>query len=223
MILYRVCQTIARAGWSLVGDVDVRGEENIPREGPFLLISNHQSVLDPILIQAFCPRPLHTMAKSTQFASPAMRWLMTRLNSFPVRRFEIDPQAVRTVLRRLQQGQGVGIYIEGERSWDGELQQPRLGTVRLILRAGVPVVPAAIAGSYERWPRWASGLRRGDVAIRFGAPLRWPAMRRPEREANLQPAAARIMGVLAELLAEARQVLAARGARRVAVAETVAD
>ncbi|HEX7090214.1 MAG TPA: lysophospholipid acyltransferase family protein [Longimicrobiales bacterium] len=213
MILYRVCQAITRAGWPLVGGMDVRGEENVPRVGPFLLISNHQSVLDPILIQTFCPRPLHTMAKSTQFASPPMRWLMTRLNSFPVRRFETDPQAVRTALRRLEQGHGVGIYIEGERSWDGELQPPRLGTVRLILRAGVPVVPAAIAGSYDAWPRWAAGLRRADVAIRFGEPLRWPAMRRAEREANLQHAAARIMAALADLLADARRAVAARNRR----------
>ncbi|HEY8469303.1 MAG TPA: lysophospholipid acyltransferase family protein [Longimicrobiales bacterium] len=223
MIVYRVCQAIARAGWPLIGGMDIRGDENVPREGPFLLISNHQSVLDPILIQAFCPRPLHTMAKSTQFASPAMRWLMTRLNSFPVRRFEIDPQAVRTALRRLEEGHGVGIYIEGERSWDGELQPPRLGTVRLVLRAGVPVVPAAIAGSYEAWPRWASGLRRADVAIRFGQPLRWPAMRRKEREANLEHAATRIMAVLADLLADARQALIARDSRREASLRAAID
>src|SRR5690606_38543582 len=76
-------------------------------------------------------------------------------------RFEPDPQAVRLVLRRLREGHGVGLYIEGERSWGGRPQAPRRGTVRLILRAGVPVVPAAIAGSYEAWPRWT-----GDSGVR---------------------------------------------------------
>src|SRR5690606_30774042 len=128
MILYRLCQGIVRAGWPLVGRLHVRGTEHVPASGPFLLIANHQSILDPILIQTFCPRTLHTMAKSTQFASPPMRWLMPRLKSFPVRRFEPDPQAVRLALRRLQEGHGVGIYIEGERSWDGRLQAPRRGT-----------------------------------------------------------------------------------------------
>jgi len=202
MILYRLCQGIVRAGWPLVGGrLRVRGTENIPSTGPFLLIANHQSVLDPILIQAVCPRVLHTMAKSTQFASPPMRWLMAQLQSFPVRRFQIDPQAVRHALRRLAEGQGVGIYIEGERSWDGRLQAPRRGTVRLILRAGVPVVPAAIAGSYEAWPRWDRALRRSDVAIVFGQPLRWPAMvDRPEREPMVDATASELMSRIGDLL-----------------------
>ncbi len=208
MILYRLCQTIVRVGWPLVGRLHVRGTENVPARGPFLLIANHQSVLDPILIQTVCPRPLHTMAKSTQFASPSMRWLMPRLKSFPVRRFEPDPQAVRLVLRRLREGHGVGIYIEGERSWDGRLQAPRRGTVRLILRAGVPVVPAAIAGSYEAWPRWDRGLRRSDVAIVFGEPLQWPAMvDRSEREAMVvDVAASDLMSRLSELLESASRL-----------------
>src|SRR5690554_1005603 len=117
MILYRTGQLIVRTLWPLVGRLDIQGIENIPATGPFLLIANHQSVLDPILIQATCPRPVHTMAKSTQFASPFFAWLMPRLLSFPVRRFETDPQAVRIVLRRLGEGEPVGIYVEGERSW----------------------------------------------------------------------------------------------------------
>lgn len=209
MILYRLCQGIVRVGWPLVGRLIVRGIENVPASGPFLLIANHQSILDPILIQTVCPRPLHTMAKSTQFASPAMRWLMPRLLSFPVRRFETDPQAVRHVLRRLGEGHGVGIYIEGERSWDGRLQAPRRGTVRVILRAGVPVIPTAIVGSYEAWPRWDRRLRRSDVAIVFGPPVRWPAMRdRAEREAHLDVAASDLMSRLSDLLGTADRLRA---------------
>jgi 1-acyl-sn-glycerol-3-phosphate acyltransferase len=209
MILYRLCQGIVRAGWPLVGRLHVRGTEHVPASGPFLLIANHQSILDPILIQTFCPRTLHTMAKSTQFASPPMRWLMPRLKSFPVRRFEPDPQAVRLALRRLQEGHGVGIYIEGERSWDGRLQAPRRGTIRLILRAGVPVVPTAIAGSYEAWPRWDRGLRRSDVAIVFGPPVRWPPMAdRAEREAMVDVAASDLMSRLSALLDTASRLRA---------------
>src|SRR5690606_29988493 len=101
MILYRLIQRTVRFAWPRIGTITVLGLDNIPSTGPFLLISNHQSVLDAILIQAYCPRLLHTMAKSTQFAAPVIGPLMTRLYSFPVRRYEIDPQAVRTVLRRL--------------------------------------------------------------------------------------------------------------------------
>ena len=132
---YHFYRWLARTLWSFMGGLDVRGLENVPKSGAFLMISNHQSFLDPILVQAVCPRIVHSMAKSTQFGSSTFRRLLTQLYAFPVRRFEVDPQAVRQVLRRLRQGNGVVIYIEGERSWDGRLQPPRLGTVRVALHA----------------------------------------------------------------------------------------
>lgn len=196
---YGFAQRLVRTLWPLVGRLHVEGLENVPEEGPFLLIANHQSYLDPVLIQAVVRRPLYTMAKSTEFSNPVLAPILQRLNSFPVRRFEIDPQAVRIALRHLREGHGVGIYIEGERSWDGRLQPPRLGTIRLILKAGVPVVPCGISGAYEVWPRW-SRPRRGHVRIRFGAPLRFPRLdSRSEREAALDDAREEIMAALAAL------------------------
>lgn len=198
MTFYRFCQRLVRSVWPLIGPIKVQGREAIPEHGPFILIANHQSVLDPILIQTICPRPIHTMAKSTQFASPVIAQLMYRLNSFPVRRYRIDPQAVRHALRIIRSGEPVGIYIEGERTWDGRLQSPRLGTIRLILKAGVPVVPCTIQGSYDVWPRWHRGLRRAPVRITFGEPLHFPRLeRRDDREAALAEAAKSLMERLA--------------------------
>lgn len=198
---YHFAAFVARNLFRLVGRLGVHGLDNIPQNGPFLLFANHESILDPILIQAVCPRPVHTMAKSTQFASPLMRRVMVSVKSFPVRRYEIDPQSVRIVLRRLEQGEPVGIYPEGERSWDGRLQEPRRGTVRLALHAGVPIVPCTIAGSYDVWPRWGRGIRRGNVRIDFGQAFRLPHITdRAGREAALPTAAERIMGTLREQL-----------------------
>jgi 1-acyl-sn-glycerol-3-phosphate acyltransferase len=200
MILYRLFQRIVRTGWRLIGPVEVRGLEHVPASGPVLVISNHQSILDPILTQSFCRRPMYTMAKSSQYGSRLMRWLLPRLLAFPVRRYQVDPQAVRTVLRHLHRGDAVGIYIEGERSWDGRLQRPRLGTLRLLLKSGVPVVPVAISGSYDVLPRWDHGLRRAPVRIIFGEPIRFPRLdRRADREAALPEAAERVMGAIHQL------------------------
>lgn len=199
MTYYRFAQRLIRTLWPLVGRLDVQGLEHVPDEGPFLLIANHQSYLDPILIQAVVRRPIHTMAKSTEFSNPITAPILKRLRSFPVRRFETDPQSVRLALRHLAAGQGVGIYIEGERSWDGRLQPPRLGTIRLILKAGVPVVPCGVSGAYEAWPRWSS-LRRGSVRIRIGESLRFPKLdRRVDREDALADTRERIMSTLARL------------------------
>lgn len=179
----------------------VEGREHIPRQGPFFLVANHQSVLDPILIQANCPRPLHSLAKSTQFSSGAVSaWLLPRINAVPTRRYRVDPQVVRTALRLLDRGEAVCVYPEGERSWDGTLQPLRRGTVRLVLKAGVPVVPCGVAGSFDAWPRWSRRPRRRPVVLRFGAPIHFGRHdTRPEREAALDEALKRLVKALAEL------------------------
>lgn len=149
----------------------VEGRGNVPARGPFILALNHNSLLDAGFAQVACPRTVHTMTKSSQFRAPVSRWLLSGLQAFPVRRYRVDPQAVRTVLRLLGEGRGVGIYPEAERSWDGRPQPFRRGAIRLILKAGVPVVPCGITGTYHVWPRWTGRPVRGVVTVRFGAPL----------------------------------------------------
>lgn len=200
---YWFMQGVGRWVWPAFGGFTVSGRENIPDSGPFLLISNHQSVLDPFFIQTWIPRACHPMAKSTQFASPIFAAVMKRCYAFPVRRFQVDPQAVRTTLRRLAAGHPVHIYIEGERTWDGTLRPPRPGTVRLALKAGVPILPCAIDGAYDVWPRWDRRLRRGRVTVAFGPPFRLPQLHdRAAREAALPEAQARIMGAISALLGD---------------------
>jgi 1-acyl-sn-glycerol-3-phosphate acyltransferase len=201
--VYRIAQWIPRTVWRTLAGIEVAGRHHIPATGPFLLICNHQSNLDPILIQSVCPRPVHAMAKSTQFATPVVRSVMKRLYSFPVRRYQPDPQAVRIVLRRLAAGHGVAIYIEGERSWDGRLQPPKLGTARLVLKTGVPVVPCTITGSYEAWPRWHHRIQLLPIRVTFGEPLRFPRLdHRRDREPAVLETAARIMEALEAQITE---------------------
>lgn len=215
MILYRFFQHLVRAGWPLIGHLEVHGLENVPEHGPFLLIANHQSILDPILVQAIVRRPLYTMAKSTQFTGRVMGWLMPRMLAFPVRRYRVDPQSVRVTLRHLARGDGVGVYIEGERSWDGRLQPPRLGTVRLVLKAGVPVIPCGVSGTYEVWPRWHRGLRRAPVCVSFGAPIPFPKLdHRADREGALPNTAAALMAAVREQLEFADRRIESRALRR---------
>jgi 1-acyl-sn-glycerol-3-phosphate acyltransferase len=165
---------LVRNVWKTFATLEAKGLENIPATGPCIVISNHTSYLDPLFLHALVPRPLHAMAKSTQFASPFMGWLLGHIYVFPVRRYQVDPQAVRTVLRRLAGGHAVMVYVEGERSWDGRLQSPRLGILRLLMKAGVPVIPCRIDGSYDVWPRWDRKMKPGPVTLTFGKPLAIP-------------------------------------------------
>jgi 1-acyl-sn-glycerol-3-phosphate acyltransferase len=200
--------TPVRAGarWFLdaFARVSVEGLEHLPERGGFLVLPNHQSALDPVVVQSYCPRRLHAMTKSTQFRSGFFRWILPRLASFPVRRYRIDPQSVRVVLGRLEEGEGVCIYPEGERSWDGTLQSFRQGTMRLMLAAGVPVIPCGIDGTYDVLPRWRKRPSfRHPVTLRFGRPLRFgPYADRAARDAALPAAEAELREVLFELSGE---------------------
>ncbi len=170
---------LVRTAWKLYGGkMEVEGLANVPAEGPCLLIPNHQSNLEPLLIASVVPRMIHPMAKSNQFAVPLFGRLLSRVYGFPVRRYQVDAQAARTVLRRLDSGAVVMIFPEGERTWDGRLQSFRTGVLRLILKAGVPVVPVRVGSAYDAWPRWEPLPRPGTVQLSFGTPLRFPKLER---------------------------------------------
>ncbi|MFC1661407.1 lysophospholipid acyltransferase family protein, partial [Gemmatimonadota bacterium] len=154
------------------------------------------------IVQIACRRHLHTFTKSTKFAGRFFGLLMPRLKAIPTRRYRIDPQVVRVALRTLARGEAVGVYPEGERSWDSGLQPFRRGTIRLLLKAGVPVVPCGVVGTYDVWPRWTKGVRRRNVRVSFGEPIRWPAMHdRRQRDEALQEATRVLRDRIADLSA----------------------
>jgi 1-acyl-sn-glycerol-3-phosphate acyltransferase len=186
--IYRGARALARILLHRVADITVEGVQNVPSAGPFLLLPNHQAALDPLLVQAHTPRIVRSMTKSTQFGSRVMGWLLPRLGAFPVRRYQVDGRAVASVLRLLDEGMGVCIYPEGERTWDGRIGPFRTGTLRVALRAldaGIPVIPVGISGMFELWPRWGRLERRmRPVALRFGEPLELRTLVATQRDAG---------------------------------------
>jgi len=200
-LVYHGVRAPVRWAFRLLTDLRVDGLHYVPSAGPFLLLPNHQSVLDPLLIQSICPRKIHSMTKSTQFVHPVFRTVLAGLGAFPVRRYRVDPQAVRVLLRFLDAGQGVCVYPEGERSWDGALQPFRRGTLRVALRAGVPIIPVGISGTYDLMPRWLKRPRLGaPVTLRFGEPMRFGAIRdRRTRERRLPEFERRVVREISRL------------------------
>ena len=203
---YPLCRLVAKIITLALVRARVTGRGNIPRKGPFFLVVNHLSILDPVVVMASCPRRLETLTKSTQFATGRFfPWVLPRVGAIPARRYKVDPQAVRTVLRVLELGEGVCIYPEGERSWDGTLQPLRRGTVRLLLKAGAPVIPCGISGSFESRPRWSRTLHRRRVSLRFGEALLFGVhSTRAERDRALESAAQTISSALRLLSGERR-------------------
>jgi len=208
LVLYPLGKATARVLLPLIAPVEVRGLENLPDRGGALLLANHQSALDPFVLQTWSPRTVRAMTKSTQFGSPFMAWVLPRLGAFPVRRFQVDPQSVRTVLRLLEAGEWVCIYPEGERSWDARLQPFRRGALRTGLAAihrGIPVIPVGLDGMYDMLPRWGR-LRRPESVVRlsFGPRMHLGPFRdRRERDDALPEMRTQLRDALLELSGEA--------------------
>jgi 1-acyl-sn-glycerol-3-phosphate acyltransferase len=173
--LYWMVRTTARSTLPWLGQVQVLHLDRLPPTGGVLLLPNHQSALDPFLVQGWSPRSVRSMTKSTQFGSRAMRWVLPRLGAFPVRRYRTDSQTVRSALCFLTQGEVICIYPEGERSWDGRVGPFRHGTLRLAAWAiaeGVPVLPVRISGMFDAFPRWGRPQRISHpLGLEFCPPL----------------------------------------------------
>lgn len=166
----------------------IEGGAHIPRTGPALLIANHQSFLDPILLGLCSSRPLRYLARRTLFKNRILGGVIRALRAVPIDQQGVGTEGLRTILGELQAGEAVVVFPEGERTADGRMQPLRPGVHLLIRRTQAPIVPVGIAGAYEAWPRQRKyplpaplfpPAGRGTIAVAVGRPLA------PERFAEL--------------------------------------
>jgi 1-acyl-sn-glycerol-3-phosphate acyltransferase len=148
--------------------VRTSGVENIPAKGAFLLVSNHQSYLDPIFCGVPIKRHLHFLARETLFTNRFFGGLISSVNTIPVKRGEADLAAMRKVIDKLKKGEGVCLFPEGTRSHDGKITQLKPGLGLLCRRGNAAVVPVVIDGAFECWPRHKKMFLPGKVFICYG-------------------------------------------------------
>jgi 1-acyl-sn-glycerol-3-phosphate acyltransferase len=129
------------------------GRENEPREGGALVLSNHQSLFDPVLVGLTLDRRLNYMARETLFAFGPFGWLIQSLDAIPIDREGMGLSGLKETLRRAKRGEMVLIFPEGTRTADGEIARLKPGFSALAKRARVPLVPVGIDGAYQAWPR----------------------------------------------------------------------
>jgi len=137
---------------SLGSSLRVRGRRHVPRSGPVLIIANHQSYLDPVLVGLASPRHLSFLAKKPLFRHGAFAWLIRSLNAVPIDQDGVGKEGLKTILRQLQEGRAVIVFPEGTRTPDGGLQDLQPGIHLLIRRVKAPIVPMGIAGASNAWP-----------------------------------------------------------------------
>jgi 1-acyl-sn-glycerol-3-phosphate acyltransferase len=141
-----------------------------PDYGPGILVSNHQSHIDPFFCGMACHRKIRFMSKLDNFKTPIVRSLFTNLGAFKLDR---DNPAFgwRKAKEILDQGEWVGIFPEGTRSTEGALGQFKTGAIRLAIETGVPIVPMAIIGSDKALPKGGLMMKPTQVFARVGDPL----------------------------------------------------
>jgi 1-acyl-sn-glycerol-3-phosphate acyltransferase len=156
----------------------IEGMENIPETGAAIIAGNHLSFSDHFLMPAILPRRITFLAKAEYFTGPGLKGRLTAaffrsVGQIPVDRSggKASQSAIEAGLRVLGRGELLGIYPEGTRSHDGRLYRGRTGVAVMALRAGVPVIPCAMVGTFELQPPGRVVPRIGRVTIRFGRPL----------------------------------------------------
>ncbi|MDU4962104.1 MAG: lysophospholipid acyltransferase family protein [Sporomusaceae bacterium] len=196
MTLYGTLQAVLPPLLRTAFSFKVTGLEHIPQTGGAIIAANHISLLDPPVLGASLSRPVHFMAKKELFSNPAFGWLIEKLNAFPVQRGAADRVAIRKALLLLEQGQLIGIFPEGTRSKNGLLGSPEPGVALIAAKAGVPVIPVAIAGTNAIGRSW----RLPQFTVAFGSPV-YPAAGKTDREA-LDRLSAAMMQAIGGLLGQ---------------------
>lgn len=175
----------------------IQGARHVPQGGPLLLIANHQSFFDPVLVGLAARRHLSYLARDSLFRNPAFAWLIRLHNAVPINHQGLGIEGLRTVLGLLEDGRAVVVFPEGERTGDGEIHELQAGIQLLIKRVRAPVVPVGIAGAFQAWPRWRPlplpaplflPPGAGTIALAVGRPLDARALAelpRPELLKNL--------------------------------------
>lgn len=163
-------QMMLRCLFSIYMNYRARGFEKIASGGGLLLV-NHQSFIDPVVIGLPLDRPISFLARDSLFRVPIFGSYLRRMYAMPISREAAGTASIRQALDRLQQGYLVGIFPEGTRTRDGRLGEIKPGFVTLVRRGGVPVYPVGIAGAFDALPRSSFWLRPRPIRVVFGAPF----------------------------------------------------
>ena len=151
--------------------VKVYGKENIPTDGAVLVLSNHQSLFDPVLCQNWLRRPFYYVPRDTLFVGfwgVLIDWFYT----IPINQEKVGIKSMRAIIEVLKRGHIVCLYPEGSRTFDGKIDEIKPGFSLLVRRSGAVIVPMVIDGIFERWPRTQKYPKLGGrVGIMYGKPI----------------------------------------------------
>ena len=154
--------------------VDVTGVQRVPRAGAGVIVANHISSLDPVLIQSTIARPVVWMMAAEYFALPYLGKVFELIDVIPVGRDGRDSSALRRALRALSDGRLLGIFPEGKIAKTRDLNSFETGAALIAVRGGAPVYPVRIEGTPRGGTMAGVFARPQHVRLHFAEPLTLP-------------------------------------------------
>jgi 1-acyl-sn-glycerol-3-phosphate acyltransferase len=161
--------------------IRIEGRENVP-PGGCLIVSNHVSFMDPTTVGWAIAREIYYLGRKSLFKPPFWNWFLPWCNVLPIDRDGHDIAGLRRIIKMLKEGHGVLLFPEGTRSEDGTIQPAEPGAGLVAIKAGVPILPVRLFGTYESLSRRAKRLHFHPIRVVIGQPYQ-PAVPEGRKEA----------------------------------------
>lgn len=173
--------------WSVVSPVlhtyfrvKIYGAEKVPQQGALVVVSNHASDFDPPILSNCVRRPVAFMAKEELFQVPVLKQAISLYGAYPVKRGSADRSAIRSALTYLDQGWATGVFLEGTRTSDGRIHDPKLGAALIAAKAHAPLLPVCLWGTDQIFVSGSPIPRPVPITVRIGELI--PAPTSTDRE-----------------------------------------
>lgn len=168
--------------WSIVSPMlhgyfqgRVYGVEQVPQEGPLVVVSNHASYFDPPIVSCSVRRPVAFMAKEELFKVPILKQGIQLYGAYPVNRLSADRSAIRSALSYLEQGWATGVFLQGTRTPDGRVSEPKLGAAMIAAKAKALILPVSLWGTEKILKKGSSIPQLVPVTVRIGQIIEPPS------------------------------------------------
>lgn len=164
------CRIVA---WTIGARIHVHGVDNVSPDRAYVYVANHSSLIDTPALFAYLPYQFKIMAKRELFYVPFLGWHLWSSGNFPIDRRDARKTAksLRSVVDGIRAGKSLAVFPEGTRTPDGTLQEFKQGAFKIAIRAGVPVVPVTIRGTFRLLPKTTLAPRPGRVDVFIGEPI----------------------------------------------------